>query len=302
VKPSCEDSMLTLFTTLKAIRGHVGVIQENALSSWARLEPRPQVIIVGNDPGVTEMAKRLGVDHIPEVATSSLGTPLISDIFRRAEAYSAHDLMCYVNADIILTNDFMSVATRMKYESDFLVVGRRTDVEINTRLEFRSGWEDQLRRTAQKSGRLHPAFGIDYFLYRRYFFGRIPDFAVGRTAWDNWLIYRALAVGGRVIDATHAVLAVHQNHDYQHHAQGESGVWSGEEARSNRRLAGGWRAYCTLDDATHLLDDSGLRRNYSPRRLSRSIQRQAVIGSGLQVLNTLIRKCRRIAARVRRRQ
>jgi len=59
--------------------------------------------------------------------------------------------------------------------------------------------------------------------------------------------------GKPVIDASRAVMAVHQNHDYRYHPQGKAGVWTGEEAGLNAQLAGGWRHLRTIADATEVL-------------------------------------------------
>jgi hypothetical protein len=73
---------------------------------------------------------------------------------------------------------------------------------------------------------------------------------------------------------------VHQNHDYSYHPQGKAGVWSGEEAGLNGRLAGGWRHLRTIADATEVLPPEKLRRTVSggtealpPERLKRNTLR-----------------------------
>ncbi len=49
----------------KAFQGHIGVIQRNAIASWARLQlprqPRPEIILFGNDTGTAKVACELGV-------------------------------------------------------------------------------------------------------------------------------------------------------------------------------------------------------------------------------------------------
>ena len=64
-----------------------------------------------------------------------------------------------------------------------------------------------------------------------------------------------------VVDASGAVVAVHQNHDYGHHPQGKAGVWGGQEAGANYRLTGGWRHLRTIADASEVLGTEGLRVN-----------------------------------------
>ena len=57
-----------------------------------------------------------------------------------------------------------------------------------------------------------------------------PPLAIGRLAWDNWLVFWALAWKMDVINASDFILAIHQNHDYSHHPAGTPGVMQGEEA------------------------------------------------------------------------
>ena len=40
-------------------------------------------------------------------------------------------------------------------------------------------------------GRLHPPGGSDYFIFPRNCFTKIPNFAIGRAGWDNWMFYHA---------------------------------------------------------------------------------------------------------------
>lgn len=62
-----------------------------------------------------------------------------------------------------------------------------------------------------------------------------------------------------VVDASRVVTAVHQNHDYRHHPQDKAGVWHGEEAGANYRLAGGWKHLRTIADSTEVLREDGLK-------------------------------------------
>jgi hypothetical protein len=84
-----------------------------------------------------------------------------------------------------------------------------------------------------------------------------------------------------VIDASRAVMAVHQNHDYSHHPQGERGVWEGAEAKRNRELMGGWHHSFTLSDASHRLVSTKIKLNLSGERLFRIV----LLGGILRLLH-----------------
>ena len=66
--------MLTVFSTPKPFVGHVGVIQRNAISSWMRLHPDVEVILVGDDAGTAEVCAEFGIGIL--LRESATGTGL----------------------------------------------------------------------------------------------------------------------------------------------------------------------------------------------------------------------------------
>jgi hypothetical protein len=72
--------MLTIFSIPKAFKGHIDIIQHNAIESWTKLKSRPEVILLGNDEGTADVAREFGLRHLWNVATSDHGTPLLSDL------------------------------------------------------------------------------------------------------------------------------------------------------------------------------------------------------------------------------
>ena len=252
--------MITIFAVPKKFEGHISIIQRNAILSWMNLEPRPEIILLGQDEGVSSFASEHGLEHIKGVATNSHGTPLISDIFEKAQRVAKHDILAYVNADIILMRGFLEAIAAIKV-SPFLMVGRRRDLDLKEPITFeRTDWEDNLKKRVAQEGKLHGFSGIDYFVFTKGCFGEIPPFAIGRTSWDNWLLHRAWSRGASLIDATKVVTIVHQNHTYFHHPQGKVGVWKGEEAKINLKLAGGLANLFSIRDADFTLTESGLEK------------------------------------------
>lgn len=260
--------MITFFTTLKPQRGHIATIQRNALQSWTRACPDARVLVMGDEPGAAELARELGATHVPEIARNAHGTPRLDGLFDAAERASDSRWLCYINADILLMRDFADAVRRLvRRKRRFLMVGRRWDLEVPGAIRFDDGWEAALREAVRKRARLCPPTMIDYFVYPRGLWQRIPPFAVGRTVWDNWLIYRAHQLRVPVIDATEAVTAVHQNHDYTaigderdaaDRRRSYNRVWRGPEARTNLAMAGGKHNLYTIWDTTHQLTPAGL--------------------------------------------
>lgn len=255
-----EEPSLTIFAIPKAFQGHTAIIQKNALQSWTKLRPRPEIILFGSDPGIAEVARELNLRHVPDVASSDHGTPLVNDLFKQAEALASTASLAYVNSDIILGQDFLDAVTAVQGEfTRFLLVGQRWDLDVAEPLNFEnSDWWADLRRRVEQAGSLHAVSALDYFVFIKGLWPRIPDFALGRTAWDNWLLAQPLAAGVPVVDATPAVLAVHQNHDYQHVSGGKEATWRGEEARRNQELAWESLFLCYTSHATWELNQGGL--------------------------------------------
>jgi hypothetical protein len=269
-------ALITIFTAPKPFTDpFISTIQRNAIRSWKAMESRVDVILLGDDPGIGEASRELGVGHIPEVETNQWGTPLVRSIFSNAREASDSPLMAIVNADILLFDDFVGAAERVSSQAgEFLMFGRRHGLDIDQELDFRSGWQDRLRRRVERYGQLHPIFSIDYFVFRRDQYRQMPAFVIGRPQWDNWMIYHAHRQDWLVVDATPSVLAIHQNHDYRHLPGGRPphGL---EEGKRNRELAGGLRTRFLILDADRVLVDGGLRRpKPTLERLIRSLERR----------------------------
>ena len=259
--------MITIFTIPKAFHGHSGLIQANAVRSWKALGPDVEVLLCGDDAGVEEAASRFGVGFIRDVARNEFGTPLVSSAFERALRVSKKELLCYVNADILLLGDFREGVRRVAATSRFLMVGQRVDLDLDVALDFDSeAWREDLEARVEATGKWHGPHGSDYFVFRRdRELCSLPPFAVGRPGWDCWLIYHARRIGIPVIDGSPAIRPIHQNHDYGHvpAASGstEDGrIWTGPESERHKELIGGIDYYFTPLDATHVLTSRGVRR------------------------------------------
>ena len=247
-------ALLTIFTAPKPfIAPHIKVIQRNALKNWLALGDEVEVLVIGDDPGVSEVCVELGVRHLPGVECNEQRTPLISSIFTLAREASTSPFLAYANADIIFLPDILDAVRLMASQQDrFLAVGQRWDLDIRDPIAFEGDWANRLKWRIETDGKLHGQTGSDYFIYPRACFKDIPDFAVGRAGWDNWMIFRARWNHWPVIDATEMVTVLHQNHDYRHLPNGQI-HYRLPESSENIRIGGGRRTIFNLTDATHRL-------------------------------------------------
>lgn len=119
--------------------------------------------------------------------------------------------------------------------NETLVVGRRTNVDIsrlpnNTDISSPS----QVDLIAQLYGELFIEKAEDYFvIYRNRFpWNRIADIAIGRTAYDNYLVAIGIVSNVSVIDATQTIVALHQTD----HEGNKAGHTNSEKSFNKNRI------------------------------------------------------------------
>ena len=250
--------LITLFSAPKPFTDpHIVTIQRNAIKSWTFL-PDVEVILIGEETGLAQAARELSVKQVSNVECNDRGTPLISSMFQLARENSSSSLLCIINTDMILMSDFVEAAKQAaKLKDKFVLLSRRWDLNVTQPMEFQEGWETRFREQVKANGNLHRPSGSDFFLFPLSSYLDVPDFAIGRAGWDNWMIYKARQEKWPVIDCTPSVMIVHQNHDYSHLPGGKP-HYEHPDTNENIRLAGGQAAVrYTILDATHQLTKGG---------------------------------------------
>lgn len=293
-----DASRVTLFAIPKPFTGISEIIQENALRSWTRL-PNVDVIVFGRDEGVEEAAARYGLQHDPDIEYSSMGTPLLSSAFAAARRMSDAPTLCYVNADIMLFEDFLRTAGSVSLP-EALIVARRRNVDVREVLEVASDpAREAFLAEARRAAILENPFGSDVFLFPRHIDWGMPRFAVGRPAWDNWLMFRALAMKIPLVDVTADTFVVHQNHDYTHVPGRRGEQWEGPEADANRSLFSIDQT-ASLLDATYVLIRGRLHRprgkEYLRARILMWGKRSQLVAVPLTAARVLFRVLKKVAA------
>jgi hypothetical protein len=258
--------LLTLLAMPKPFDGHIGIIQRNAITSWTKLNPRPEIFLFGEERGTAEIAAELQIGHLRDIQRNEFGTPLLNDLFQRAKAVVKTAMLGYVNCDIIVLQEFQdSVAAIHEQFAQFLAVTHRLEIDLRKSLDFNTDGPLHLGLLPVGVRGHHTA--IDAFVFTRDVYPEVPSLAIGRAWFDQWLIKDALLHGVPVVDITQVARAIHQNHDYAHIAGGQRGAYGGEEARRNLEIYGGEQHAYTLLNATHeLRPDHSLRRvRYRPQ-------------------------------------
>lgn len=250
--------MITLFAVPKPFVGHIGRIQLNAVKSWRLLHPQIQIILLGSEAGIQEVVEKERVQHLSQLKKNRYGTPLLDDVFARAKKHARYRVLAYINNDIILLQDFIQTIRRIKL-SQFLLTGRRYNLHTGEQLTFSPGWESRLKQRIKHESKLYRYGALDYFVFTRDINWHMPPLILGRTAWDNWIVYQARKLKIPVIDASSIITAIHQQHDFLPQTQ-QSKVWFERERQCNWQLIGDRRKFFNVKDADWLMKSNGLQR------------------------------------------
>ena len=270
-------AFLTIFTVPKPFTNpHINIIQRNALAAWIRLAD-VEVILIGDEPGILEAAREFGVKNVASVERDEKGIPLVNSVMEIGHTHSSSPVLCYTNADMVLMSDIVESAQRvLEQVKDFLLVGQRWNLNLSKPFDFSGAWESRLRGEVEKHGEFYSPWGIDYFVFPRHLYMEVPNFTIGRPAWDNWMVFHASRSFKMAIDATCDVLVVHQNHDYSH-LPGNRPPYGSEVAKSNTAKAGGRKcAYNILDTNRELVQGRIRRPQLRLVRILRRLERMFI--------------------------
>jgi hypothetical protein len=259
---SCFPDALSIFAMPRPFESDPSVAERQrvAFRSWLNLSPAPIVFLITDSPGIIEWAAgKANVHIVPArkyVMHNHLGTPYVNSLFKTVERLSPCGDALYINSDITLSQGIIPAAqaVREKRWNEYLMIGSRCNVDLpHPETELASlGYSSisDIMTHLQSSCHLDKPFAIDYFFFSKGLWKRIPDFLLGRMAWDQWLVVTALAMHPdnsdppHVVDASGIVTAVHLRHDHGYQLtagkdkNGRPDPWSGSEAQLNIEI---WR-------------------------------------------------------------
>ncbi len=213
-----SGSTLTLFTTLKDVRVR-RKIHNTMLRNWASLAPAllPVLFVTPrDDPTWSRRAEELGW-KVEEAPRLSDGVPVLKDMFQVAAHKYPSTYIGFANADNIFGSSLITTLDGLtEHHSDLvhqrksLIVGRRRNVNETFLREgdFSAEFVDKIAPKME----LHHASAQDYFILSQnsgFCWENVPDFVVGRIAYDNWLVVKAQHWNLSLIDATNTINDVH---------------------------------------------------------------------------------------------
>ena len=276
-------SLATIFTTLvypnssrlvpnsteyeQALYLHIHY--NNTLRMLGRLRPRISPIVFTDDVIAIELALSANNSVLPITKTNVFGMPVLNQMFIKSMQYSDSFFYGYTNADMLYPKYdlirnlaiLQGLIEREELDENVLIIGRRTNVVETTVVQT-----DQDINNLVEKGRLYGPDAQDFFFVTKNSFDWhvIPDFVVGRTAYDNWLVDFAYHRDYSIIDLTQTLVAIHQT--------GLDGVkashWSarGIDRKWNYPLAKGRVDHGTVESAQFV---SGFRYSQRGNALSR---------------------------------
>jgi hypothetical protein len=252
--------VITFLSSPKPFHGADKENQYRAIRSWLAAGDNAEVILYGNSAGIDLAGESLGVRVEKRVGCAPSGLPYFAAIAAHAAEHGKHDLQVYLNCDILLAG-LPAAMARTEFDH-FLLIGQRIDLGEGVFVDVSQvDWPERLKvLVAEGKACLHLPTGIDYFGFHRGMWKSLPPIVIGRGGYDIALIAHCMRNGIPVIDATFAVAALHQFHDYGHVQGGGLTVWRGADARQNLALAGGAWSATMVSDATYVFKEAAVSR------------------------------------------
>lgn len=213
-------------TTIKPFNEFFKFRQLNAIQSWLLLKDIDKKILILTEDDIEEDLEKLSnykdkVQVIKNFEKSpSTNIPTFRALYSAAkdEIKSDKDIICQINADMILFDDFSKTVCDLLDALDtrnFCFVGQRTSWKVPNPIDFNdNNWNTKIINKLKTEGQLNPDCAIDYFICSEKTFMNIPDFYIARMRYDNWLVSNAISNNEYTIDVTKTIFSVHQDHKY----------------------------------------------------------------------------------------
>lgn len=278
-----DSRALALFTTLKLCEDeHTFKTQLASVITWATLPlsaNSPVVYLAGvsicNEKILQAIAVhseiKNRVQFLPGVREGPHGTVLLGSAIEALKAKEPQALAYgFFNADILLSRSAVVALKKVtNMFGEYFLVGHRATVDVSdadwAQIDFFSDtWEES---PVFQSAVYDRQDAEDFFLWSAEFWDKrritIPNFHIGRPAYDNWLVNAALHTFQPVVDASRLLIAYHRKHDYAHlkKSVADGGkdtdqpggdeqkkksltYWGGHEQKENYKMGldnGGWQ-------------------------------------------------------------
>jgi hypothetical protein len=212
-----------LFTTVRHTNDSLREIMlNNSLSSIRYLNKTPgtgdNFIIIIN----------FSADGTDGIRRNKFDTPILRSMFLEAMIqYPEAKTYTYFNGDLVFDHNWLDTVETSLIETsnsikvfgkEFLLVGQRYNIPWASHHTQLNPEDSKQFDMFLKMATLYRVDAIDYFTFtaNAWDWNLIPDFVIGRPAYDNWIIHHAwITLNPRltVIDGTNTVPVLHQSLD-----------------------------------------------------------------------------------------
>src|SRR5438067_8703744 len=155
--------MITFFTTVKNFTGKNLINQVNAIKSWViGNRYNCEAIIFKKSQGIEVLSDLPNIVYCEDILTNENGLPFINGMFYKASDLAKNNIVCFLNADIIINDDFieMIVDIHKKTRKNYLVVGQRLNTSFDFLIDFNNqNWYSELMNTIKSNSGLQLPYG-----------------------------------------------------------------------------------------------------------------------------------------------
>jgi hypothetical protein len=221
--------MITFITAFKKFNGHpesvfkpYGIIQRSAVWSWRNQGIK--IIAPDNELGLMKGVSPYEIVWLKGVKTASdIGfdnfSPVFRDLMLDSIKFIDTPLIAYINSDCIIVDNFYDNLVNIckKRGTDFFSTGTR--YSINLKIEINS--EESYKKVLNSKRVIGDiSTSSDIFISTKENFIKMandmPEFIIGRYAWDNWIHLYAIDNFKNLYNCTNSLTILHCNHDYKH--------------------------------------------------------------------------------------
>ena len=207
--------MFTIFTFPRPFKPPFNIPQLNAINSWKKIHKDIEIYLINDELNTAkEFAIKNKIKCI-DGKFSKYGSPLLKDAIQSINSVARNDIILFINTDIVYVDGIKRTIDVVLNNFDkYFIVGRRVDYDIDYEISFNEEDYKEKLITMYKNGDIHGLSGLDYWMFPKNLFNKIPDFVIGKPGYDNWLLAESKRKSIPVIDASNAIRILHQNHYY----------------------------------------------------------------------------------------
>ena len=216
-------SCITFISAFRKFKPPFDRIQHSALYSWKEqgipvIAPTNEVDTETACAGYDNITLIDGVKRGREIGFPTQ-SPIVPDLIAKALPVADTTMVAYINADIIITENFVEKIQQMvdKYGYDIYAVGSRYEIDLK---EYVNSPESYKKVQEQNRGAYDDSTSSDIFIASKFTWRKVisemPDFILGRWGWDNYLHMMAEVYRLKKHNCSDVLPILHCKHTFHH--------------------------------------------------------------------------------------